>query len=283
MTKGGKQMCKNKKGFTLIELIVIVAILGIIVTLAVPRFLGQTQEANLTKLKHDARMVQDASDRYYLDHGDWPFLLDDEGDAIIVTDPGRLEIIYKVQEYDETKLGENPEEDVVLYEIDFKKLKPYIRKLDSNPAYFVAAHGNPDFGVTVLDPTDEETQKRLANQDDPHLQKPVAIITMTPNQGLTTETLIQWSYESSYDPNGLEIIKAEWEGRQDKYETEGEYTVRLRVQNSAGIWSDWIEITFYVFDANDVVQIVAGYYHTLALTQDGSVYAWGSNGFGRLG
>ncbi|MGB4413139.1 MAG: prepilin-type N-terminal cleavage/methylation domain-containing protein, partial [Atribacterales bacterium] len=264
-------MSKRKHGFTLIELIVVVAILGIIVTLAVPRFLGQTQEANLTKLKHDAHVIQDASDRYYLDHGNWPFLLDEEGNAIIVTEPESLKIIYKVQEYEEDLLGTDPATDIVLYEIDFDKLRPYIRKLDSNVAYFVAAHGNPDFAISVLDPTDKETQKRLANQDDPHLQKPVAIITMTPNQGLTTKTLIQWSYESSYDPNGLEIIKAEWEGRQDKYETEGEYTVRLRVQNSAGIWSDWIEKTFYVFDANDVVQIVAGHYHSLALTQDGSV------------
>lgn len=73
-------------------------------------------------------------------------MLDASGDKIAVTDFDRLKIIYKVQNYDETRLGNNPEEDVVLYEIDFDKLRPYIRKLDSNTAYFVAAHGNPDFG-----------------------------------------------------------------------------------------------------------------------------------------
>lgn len=60
-------------------------------------------------MKHDARIVQDASDRYYLDHGDWPFLLDEEGDQVIIQDPKRLKIIYKVQEYQEDKLGTDPE------------------------------------------------------------------------------------------------------------------------------------------------------------------------------
>lgn len=50
-------MFKSKKGFTLIELIVVVSILAIIVTIGVPRYLGYTKEANLTKLKHDAKMI----------------------------------------------------------------------------------------------------------------------------------------------------------------------------------------------------------------------------------
>lgn len=163
---------RRNQGFTLIELVVIVVIVGILVTLAVPRFFNKTQAANLTKLKHDARIVQDASDKYYLDYGNWPYLLDDEGNRIVVSNPDRLKIIYKVQDYDESKLGQDPEKDIVLYEIDFNKLWPYIKKLDSNTVYYVAASGNPDFGITILDPQDKATKERASRPDTPSEPEP---------------------------------------------------------------------------------------------------------------
>ena len=34
---------------------------------------------------------------------------------------------------------------------------------------------------------------------------------------------------------------------------------------------------------NDVVSIAAGYYHSLALKKDGTIWAWGNNEYGQLG
>ncbi|MBF0452633.1 MAG: regulator, partial [Candidatus Magnetomorum sp.] len=34
---------------------------------------------------------------------------------------------------------------------------------------------------------------------------------------------------------------------------------------------------------NEAVQIAAGYYHSLAIKEDGSVWAWGRNNYGQLG
>ena len=52
---------KQRKGFTLIELIVVVAIIGILVMLAVPRFVAMTERANVSTFQANARTVVSAT------------------------------------------------------------------------------------------------------------------------------------------------------------------------------------------------------------------------------
>lgn len=64
---------KNRKGFTLIELIVVMAIIGILVLLAAPRFLGYTKDANVTAMQQDAKVLSDASLQYNIvNNTEWP-------------------------------------------------------------------------------------------------------------------------------------------------------------------------------------------------------------------
>lgn len=49
---------KNKKGFTIIELIVVIAILGILVLLAAPRFMGYTEKATLRNIQNDVKVAE---------------------------------------------------------------------------------------------------------------------------------------------------------------------------------------------------------------------------------
>lgn len=48
---------KNKKGFTLIELIVVLAVLGIIMAIAVPRFMGVQDQARIDADKVTAEQI----------------------------------------------------------------------------------------------------------------------------------------------------------------------------------------------------------------------------------
>lgn len=52
---------KNKKGFTLIELIVVIAILGILMLILVPSFLGYADDAKLQVAKANTRTVWTAA------------------------------------------------------------------------------------------------------------------------------------------------------------------------------------------------------------------------------
>lgn len=62
----------NNDGFTLIELIVVMAIIAILVLLAAPRFLGYTKDANVTAMEQDTKVLADASEMYHVNNNEWP-------------------------------------------------------------------------------------------------------------------------------------------------------------------------------------------------------------------
>ena len=55
-----KKLIKGKKGFTLIELVIVIAILGILAGIAIPRFLDATATARGAKIVADLRTIDSA-------------------------------------------------------------------------------------------------------------------------------------------------------------------------------------------------------------------------------
>ncbi|MGE5496208.1 MAG: prepilin-type N-terminal cleavage/methylation domain-containing protein [Burkholderiales bacterium] len=55
---------KNRKGFTLIELIVVIAILAILAAIAIPSFIGVTENANNTVVLANARTLVSSINAY---------------------------------------------------------------------------------------------------------------------------------------------------------------------------------------------------------------------------
>ena len=62
----------RQKGFTLLEILVVVMILGLLISLAAPRILGRTDEARVTKAMADIKAVETALGMYKLDSGIYP-------------------------------------------------------------------------------------------------------------------------------------------------------------------------------------------------------------------
>ena len=77
---------KNKQqGFTLIEIMVVVVILGILATLIVPKIMGTPDQAKMVKEKQDILAIQSALQLYKLDNGIYPST--EQGLLALITKP----------------------------------------------------------------------------------------------------------------------------------------------------------------------------------------------------
>jgi general secretion pathway protein G len=61
-----------KKGFTMIELMIVVVILGILATIVVPKFIGREEEARVTAAKVQISNFETALTMFKLDNGFYP-------------------------------------------------------------------------------------------------------------------------------------------------------------------------------------------------------------------
>ena len=67
----------RKTGFTLIEVLVTMAIVSMILTLAVPRYFSNVDRTREEVLRQDLYIMRDAIDKYYSDKNRYPGALED--------------------------------------------------------------------------------------------------------------------------------------------------------------------------------------------------------------
>ena len=65
-------MKKNNHGFTLIEIMVVMVILGILAGLIIPRVMGRPEEARRLKARMDIESLETSLKLYKLDNGSYP-------------------------------------------------------------------------------------------------------------------------------------------------------------------------------------------------------------------
>src|SRR5579862_6424614 len=72
-------------GFTLIEVMVVVVILGILAAIVVPKIMSRPEQARIVKVRQDIMAIQSALDLYKLDNSFYP--TSDQGLQALVTKP----------------------------------------------------------------------------------------------------------------------------------------------------------------------------------------------------
>ena len=68
---------KNDTGFTLVELMIVMAIIGVLAVVAIPSYVGAVRQAREAVLREDLHVMRDAIDSYTADKQKAPQSLDD--------------------------------------------------------------------------------------------------------------------------------------------------------------------------------------------------------------
>lgn len=68
---------RNENGFTLIEMLIVILIIGILAVIALPQYRRVTERARAMEAVQTVKMISDALERYYLTHSDYSILEED--------------------------------------------------------------------------------------------------------------------------------------------------------------------------------------------------------------
>lgn len=93
----------NKRGFTLIEIMVVIVILALLAALVGPKLMGRTDDAKITDARVQIKNIETALKLYKLDNGNFPTT--EQGLQALVTKPavGVIPKNYKDGGYLESK------------------------------------------------------------------------------------------------------------------------------------------------------------------------------------
>jgi prepilin-type N-terminal cleavage/methylation domain-containing protein len=94
MTVIGERNIQRQRGFTLIELLIVVVIIGVLASIAIPKFAATKEKAYLASMKSDLRNLATAQETFLADQNP-PLYFSYTGDNTTpFTDPSTGAVIY---------------------------------------------------------------------------------------------------------------------------------------------------------------------------------------------
>ena len=80
----------SRKGFTLVELLVVMAIIASLLTLAMPRYFHSVDRSREAVLRQDLHIMRDAIDKFMADRGRYPLTLEELAEKRYLRKDGRM-------------------------------------------------------------------------------------------------------------------------------------------------------------------------------------------------
>jgi type IV pilus assembly protein PilA len=96
------QRVRDKKGFTLIELMIVVAIVGILAAIAIPAYIDYTIKAKLSEVSNAFDALATAVSEYHASIGDWPKYAGANLSELVALPARRAAIVFTSNDADST-------------------------------------------------------------------------------------------------------------------------------------------------------------------------------------
>ena len=79
----GKRPFGDQRGFTLLEMLIVISIVGVLAAVAVPRFTNAITLANTSRVQSDLQVLNSAIVLYQAEKGAYPSAISDLGDYVL--------------------------------------------------------------------------------------------------------------------------------------------------------------------------------------------------------
>jgi general secretion pathway protein G len=126
MTREKRRTRKRSKGFTMVELMAMLIIIGLLATLVVTRVASQIDRARVTTTKANLKILHSAVNQFKMDTGRFP--AEEEGLMALIEQPSDV-INYEPGGYLETtEIAEDAWGEEFIYELFPESGKPFVIK-----------------------------------------------------------------------------------------------------------------------------------------------------------
>lgn len=273
----------TRNGFTAIEVLSVMAVITLLVTLAAPLFAGRTKQAELTRLSYDAKLIETASANYFIFNNKWPKasetpltksqILTMQGGFLTagLQNPAELEPYFYERINSDFAYNNKTYPRINLYPVDMNALASHIR-IRSDGRNFVLR--NPVGKIYIVRDRHNArlhheciASNYFAMPDAAFVDTTVPVSVTNPEQNNTWTITPSEEVVCALDESGGTVVFTE----------PGSYTVTMSEQETGTNVSQEITV------ADHAISIDAGRRHSLALTSENTVFAWGDNSHGQIG